>query len=33
LWIDRQIDRMYTLATLDQFRDDVEDAARLRKLL
>lgn len=32
-WIDRQIDGMYTLATLDQFRDDVEDAAQLRKLL
>lgn len=33
LWMDRQIDGMYTLATLNQFRDDIEDAARLRKLL
>lgn len=33
LWTDRQIDGMYTLATLDQFREDVEDAAQLRKLL
>lgn len=33
LWVDRQIDGMYTLATLGQLRDDVEEAARLRKLL
>jgi hypothetical protein len=33
LWVKQQIDGMYTLATLDQFRDDIEEAARLRKLL
>lgn len=33
LWVTRQIDGIYTLATLEQFREDVEDAARLRKLL
>lgn len=33
LWVTKQIDGMYTLATLDQFREDVEDAARLRKLM
>jgi hypothetical protein len=33
LWVEQQIDGMYTLATLDQFREDVADAARLRKLL
>ncbi|OBH08166.1 hypothetical protein [Mycobacterium sp. E3247] len=33
LWVDQQIDGMYTLATLDQFRDDIEEAAKLRKLL
>jgi hypothetical protein len=33
LWVTHQIDGMYTLATLQQFRDDVEDAARLRKLM
>ncbi|GAA1602591.1 hypothetical protein GCM10009804_68870 [Kribbella hippodromi] len=33
LWENRQIDGMYTLATLDQFRADVEDAARIRRLL
>lgn len=33
LWETRQIDGMYTLATLDQFRADVEEAAQLRKLL
>ncbi|ORW25163.1 DpnII family type II restriction endonuclease [Mycobacterium palustre] len=31
LWVNRQIDGMYTLASLDQFRADLEDAAhRLR---
>lgn len=33
LWADQQIDGMYTLATLDRFRVDVADAARLRTLL
>ncbi len=33
LWVTHQIDGMYTLATLNQFHDDVEEAARLRKLL
>ena len=33
LWDDRAIDGMYTLSTLDKFRSDIEDAARLRKLL
>lgn len=33
LWVTQQIDGMYTLATLQQFRDDVEDAAQLRKLI
>lgn len=33
LWVTNQIDGMYTLATLDQFREDFEDAARLRELL
>lgn len=33
LWVNQQIDGMYTLATLDQFRDDLEEAARLRGLL
>ncbi|NCL78249.1 hypothetical protein AIIKEEIJ_06225 [Rhodococcus sp. YH1] len=33
LWVDQQIDGMYTLATLDRFRHDLEDAARLRRLL
>ncbi|UVO12405.1 hypothetical protein NM962_21525 [Mycobacterium sp. SVM_VP21] len=33
LWNDREIDGMYTLGTLDQFRNDIEDAARLRKFL
>jgi hypothetical protein len=33
LWVNQQIDGMYTLATLDQFHDDIEDAAKLRKLL
>ena len=33
LWETRQIDGMYTLATLDSFRADLEEAARLRGLL
>lgn len=33
LWESQQIDGMYTLATLDQFRADVLQAARLRNLL
>lgn len=33
LWVNQQIDGMYTLATLDQFRDDLEEAARLRGLI
>lgn len=33
LWVDKQIDGMYTLVSLDQFRDDVEEFARLRKLI
>ncbi len=28
-----QIDGMYTLATLDQFRTDLQEAAKLRRLL
>lgn len=32
-WTDGGIDGMYTLATLDRFRDDLEQAARLRGLL
>jgi hypothetical protein len=32
LWGNGQIDGMYTLATLDRFRADLEDAARLRGL-
>ena len=28
LWVNRQIDGMYTLASLDQFRADLHDAAR-----
>ena len=27
LWVNKQIDGMYTLASLDQFRSDLEDAA------
>lgn len=30
LWENQQIDGMYTLATLDTFRDDLAEAARLR---
>ena len=33
LWVAQQIDGMYTLATLDQFRDDLEEAARLRHII
>lgn len=33
LWMNRQIDGMYTLATLDRLREDIADAARLRKLI
>lgn len=33
LWQSGQIDGMYTLATLDDFRTDLEHAARLRGLL
>lgn len=28
LWVNRQIDGMYTLSSLDQFRSDLQDAAR-----
>jgi hypothetical protein len=33
LWETQQIDGMYTLAALDQFRDDLAEAARLRQLI
>jgi hypothetical protein len=33
LWEHQQIDGMYTLATLDRFRTDLQQAARLRGLL
>lgn len=33
LWVQGEIDGMYTLATLDRFRDDLEEAARLRRLI
>lgn len=33
LWADRQIDGMYTLVSLDRFRDDLTDFARLRRLI
>lgn len=33
LWVSGQIDGMYTLATLDQFREDLAHAARLRGYL
>lgn len=33
LWERHQIDGMYTLATLDRFRDDLQHAARLRGML
>lgn len=31
-WVNQQIDGMYTLATLDQTWDDLEDSVRLRDL-
>lgn len=33
LWEQQQIDGMYTLATLDRFRDDLEEAARLHQII
>lgn len=33
LWESRQIDGLYTLRSLAQFRDDLEEAARLHKLI
>ncbi|MFB2554896.1 hypothetical protein [Herbiconiux liangxiaofengii] len=33
LWGNGSIDGMYTLATLDVFREDLEEAARLRRLI
>lgn len=33
LWESQQIDGMYTLASLDKFREDLEDAARLRHFI
>lgn len=33
LWVTKQIDGMYTLATLDQFREDLEQASHLRNLI
>ncbi|ETW24051.1 hypothetical protein MGAST_10660 [Mycobacterium gastri 'Wayne'] len=33
LWTNKQIDGMYTLSNLDQFRDDLALAARLRHLI
>lgn len=33
LWADRQIDGMYTLVSLDRFRDDVREFAGLRRLI
>ncbi|WP_407360534.1 hypothetical protein [Microbacterium sp. LBN7] len=33
LWVDGGIDGMYTVATLDMFHDDLEEAARLRHLI
>ncbi|GAA3717913.1 hypothetical protein [Gordonia hankookensis] len=33
LWADRQIDGMYTLVSLDRFRDDVREFAALRRLI
>lgn len=33
LWVRKQIDGMYTLASLDQFRADLEDAAHRLKLI
>ncbi|MEY1677206.1 hypothetical protein AB4Z55_23830 [Gordonia sp. ABKF26] len=33
LWVNRQIDGMYTLVGLDRFRDDVTEFAKLRRLI
>ncbi|GAC70584.1 hypothetical protein [Gordonia soli] len=33
LWVDRQIDGMYTLVSLDRFRHDVAEFAALRRLI
>jgi hypothetical protein len=33
LWVNGEINGLYTLVTLDSFREDLEDAARLRGLL
>ena len=33
LWASEQIDGMYSLANLGQFRDDLRNAARLRGLI
>jgi hypothetical protein len=33
LWATRQIEGMYTLASLDQFREDLKDAAIRARLL
>lgn len=33
LWTTEQIDGMYTLATLDRFREDLAEAARIRRLM
>lgn len=33
LWVDDEINGLYTLATLDDFRDDLENAAKLRSLI
>lgn len=33
LWIQQDIDGMYSLASLEQFKHDIEDAARLKGLL
>ncbi|MGC4935037.1 hypothetical protein ACLQ3C_15285 [Gordonia sp. DT30] len=33
LWVDREIDGMYTLVTLDRFRADITEFARLRQLI
>lgn len=33
LWVNRQIDGMYTLVTLDRFRADLTEFARLRQLI
>lgn len=33
LWVNGEIDGMYTLATLDQFRDDLEGVARIHGMI